>query len=283
MMLRRWRIPIIHLPIALLALPVSCGHPFKPQQGHPFWDGVPLVIAHKGGLGPYPENTIPAFLHGLGQGAVGIEMDVQLFGSGEIVVFHDYKVDDLTDGTGKVARLTLAQLQSLNFDYRSDFLEMAVVPTLETVLDSLPSTALLNIELKGESVGSDGLEEAVIRVVRERGLEERTILTSFNAFRIKRIENDHPGLLTGLITGPEVYWYARSPRFIDWCRADAVVPFSGWTDRDYLDDRPDHRMVAWFEDDDFDDPEAEYRRLISMGIDGFVTDHPALVTSLLPY
>ena len=62
----------------------------------------------------------------------------------------------------------------------------------------------------------------------------------------------------------------------------AVIPFSKWADRDYLGDRPDHRMVAWFEDGDVADPAAEYQRLLSLGVDGFVTDHPALVVSLLP-
>jgi len=242
-----------------------------------------VVIAHKGGLGPYPENTVPAFFYGLSQGAMGLEMDVQLCKSGEIIVFHDYEVEDLTNGTGSIKDLTLTQLQSLTFDYRSDFLAQALIPTLAAVLDTLPPDILIDIELKGESVSSDGLEEAVIAMVLERGLENRTILTSFNAFRIKRIENDNPGLLTGLITGPEVYWYVRSGRFIDWCHADVVVPNSEWVDKDYLNDRPHHRMFAWFEDDDITDPEAEYRRLLSLGVDGIITDHPGLLSGMIPW
>lgn len=271
------------LILTAILLVVSCGHPFKPQQGHSFWDRAPVVIAHKGGLGPYPENTIPAFFYGLSQGAMGLEMDVQLCKSGEIIVFHDYEVEDLTNGTGRIENLTLTQLQSLTFDYRSDFLAQAVIPTLATVLDTIPPDVLIDIELKGESVSSDGLEEAVIAMVLERGLEDRTILTSFNAYRIKRIENNHPGILTGLITGPEVYWYASSHRFIDWCHTDAVIPYSGWANNNYLDERPNHRMIAWFEDDDISDHEAEYRRLISLGVDGFITDHPALVSGLIPF
>ncbi len=270
------------LPILSFFFLVSCGSTFEPQQDHPFWDRAPVVIAHKGGLGPYPENTVPAFFYGLSQGAMGLEMDVQLCKSGEIIVFHDYEVEDLTNGTGRIEDLTLTQLQSLTFDYRSDFLALAVIPTLATVLDTLPPDVLINIELKGESIGSDGLEDAVVRLVRDRRLEDRTILTSFNPFTIRRVEINHPDILTGLITGPDVYWYVRSPLFINWSRTDTVVPFCDWADKDYLDRRPKHRMIAWFTDDDLEDPAFEYNRLIALEIDGFVTDYPELLAGLLP-
>ena len=267
--------------VAIFLLVMACGHPFEPNFDHPFWDRGIVVLAHKGGLGPNPENTIPAFQYGLSEGADGVELDVQLCASGEVVVFHDYEVDELTDGTGTVTEMQLAELKALRYDYAS-FASDPEIPTLEEVIAALPSTTLLDIELKGESAGSDGLEAAVARIVYAHGLQDRTIITSFNPYRVKRVENDYPGLLTGLITGPELFWYVRSPRFIDWCRTDAVIPFSKWADRDYLGDRPDHRMVAWFEDGDVADPAAEYQRLLSLGVDGFVTDHPALVVSLLP-
>ncbi len=271
----------------LLILPffflVSCGSSFETQKDHPFWNRLPVVIGHRGGLGPYPQNTIPALFYGLSHGAGGVEFDVQRCKSGEIIVFHDYDVEDLTDGTGQVVDLTLTQLQSLTYDYRSDFIAQPAIPTLIAVLDSLPPDVLIDIELKGESAGSDGLEDAVVRLVRDRRLEDRTILTSFNPFRIRRIEKNHPDILTGLITGPDVYWYVRSPLFISWCRADAVIPFCDWADNDYLDRRPGHRMIAWFDYDDISDSEAEYRRLLSLEIDGIITDHPALLSGLIPF
>jgi glycerophosphoryl diester phosphodiesterase len=259
----------------------GCGQPFEPDTGHPIWDQAPLVLAHKGGLSPYPENTIPAFLWGLTNGAHGVEMDVQRCRTGEVVVFHDYDVDELTDGTGTVTEMTLAELQALTYDYRGDFLETAPIPTLEAVLDSLPPDAILDIELKGEGATTEGLEEAVARLIISRGIQDRTIITSFNPFRIKRIENEHPGLLTGLITGPKLPWYAASHRFVDWSMTDAVVPFTGWTDADHLHLYKGYPIIAWFEDADIEDDEAEYLRLLGKGVQGLVTDHPLLVRTLI--
>jgi glycerophosphoryl diester phosphodiesterase len=155
------------------------------------------------------------------------------------------------------------------------------IPTLEEVLDALSDNTLLDIELKGEGATTEGLEAAVARIVIERGLQARTIITSFNPFRIKRIENEPPGLLTGLITGPELPWYAESHRYVDWSMTDAVVPYTGWIDGAYFRLHDGYPIVAWFEDEDIEDDEAEYRRLLRLGVWGLVTDHPFLVRSLI--
>jgi glycerophosphoryl diester phosphodiesterase len=280
----RWvgtTIMILGTGLGLLVGAVGCGQPFEPDTRHPLWEQAPLVLAHKGGLGPYPENTIPAFQWGLENGAHGVEMDVQRCATGEVVVFHDYEVDELTDGTGTVTEMTLAELQVLTYDYRDDFHGTAPIPTLEEVLDALSGDALLDIELKGEGATTEGLEAAVARIVIERGLQPRTIITSFNPFRVKRIENEHPGLLTGLITGPELPWYAESHRYVDWSMTDAVVPFTGWTDAGYFRLHEGYPIIAWFEDEDIEDDEAEYRRLLRLGVWGLVTDHPFLVRAMI--
>ncbi len=281
---RRWwwaALLSLVLGTSLLLGAAGCGQPFEPDTGHPFWDLAPLVLAHKGGLSPYPENTIPAFQWGLANGAHGVEMDVQRCRTGEVVVFHDYQVDELTDGTGTVTEMTLTELQALTYDYRGDFTDTAPIPTLVQVIDALPGETLLDIELKGEGATTEGLEEEVTKLIIAREMQDRTIITSFNPFRIKRVENEHPGLLTGLITGPELPWYADSHRFVDWSMTDAVVPFTGWTDATHLDYYEGYPIIAWFEDADIEDDEAEYIRLLQVGVRGLVTDHPLLVRSLI--
>ena len=79
----------------------------------PYYDGVtvPLVIAHQGGDGIFPGDTMYAFEHAVALGADVLEMDAHITKDGEIVLMHDEKVDRTTDGTGLIEDLTLADLK----------------------------------------------------------------------------------------------------------------------------------------------------------------------------
>src|SRR5215469_12464653 len=82
----------------------------------------PLNIAHRGGAGLWPENTLAAFANAAAMGADGAELDVQLTRDGELVVFHDFrlKADLVSDGKGKwlaapgprIVDLSFAELQA---------------------------------------------------------------------------------------------------------------------------------------------------------------------------
>ena len=71
---------------------------------------MPLVLAHRGANKVAPQNTIPAFMKALEFNADGIETDVHLCKDGEIVVCHNYTVDETSNGKGFVDELTLAEL-----------------------------------------------------------------------------------------------------------------------------------------------------------------------------
>ena len=78
------------------------------------YQGRTLNWAHRGASGHAPENTLAAFVLAADMGADGIELDVHLSSDGQVVVIHDDTVDATTDGTGRVSRMTLAALQSLD-------------------------------------------------------------------------------------------------------------------------------------------------------------------------
>ena len=76
--------------------------------------GRTAVIAHRGGAGLRPENTLAAFAHAAQLGADVLEMDLRLTADGTIVVLHDPTVDRTTDGTGRVDAMALADLRKLD-------------------------------------------------------------------------------------------------------------------------------------------------------------------------
>ena len=148
-----------------------------------------LVIAHRGASGTRPENTLIAFRRAQELGAHMIELDVQLTRDGEVVVMHDWTLARTTDGRGRVASRTLAELRRLDagswFDpgYAGE-----PVPTLREVLDAVALP--VNVELKAR--GADGLEAHALDVVRAAGAEARVVFSSFHAQSLVRLRRLSP-------------------------------------------------------------------------------------------
>ena len=70
------------------------------------------IFAHRGASGAAPENTLEAFDLAVRMGAHGVELDVHLCRSGELVVAHDETVDRVSDGTGRIRDLSLKELKT---------------------------------------------------------------------------------------------------------------------------------------------------------------------------
>lgn len=160
----------------------------------------PKIWAHRGESGHAPENTLPAFELAWDMGADGIELDVQMSKNGALVVIHDETVDRVSDGTGWVKDLTLEELRALNVNKLFPRYGRVGIPTLEEVLDFIKTTDMtVNVELKNHVVSYKGLEEKVIGLVREKGLEERVICSSFNHYSVRKIQRLAPEVKTGFL------------------------------------------------------------------------------------
>lgn len=150
------------------------------------------IWAHRGCSQHYPENTLTAFekavsIHGLS----GIELDIQLTKDGEIVVFHDEKVNRTTNGVGYVNSYSLQELKKLQIDAGSGRIER--IPTMEEVFDllenSLKNGLLLNIELKNNLCLYEGMEEKIIDMVYRRDIQDSIVYSSFYARSLEKIRN----------------------------------------------------------------------------------------------
>ena len=105
----------------------------------------PSVYGHRGAKGHYAENTLGSIKKAIELGVDGIEIDVFRCATGELVVFHDQKIDSLTDGEGLIELLSLDSIKKLNV------LGVEKIPTLSEVMDLVNAEVVLNIELKGSN------------------------------------------------------------------------------------------------------------------------------------
>ena len=151
------------------------------------------IFAHRGASAYAPENTVEAFALAMEQGADGIELDVQMTKDDQVVVIHDETIDRVSDGTGAVRDYTLEELKKFHFSNHMENYENAVIPTLKEVLDLIKSSnMLLNIELKTGIYWYPNLEEKTMELVKEAGMEDRVIYSSFNHYSIKKILEMNP-------------------------------------------------------------------------------------------
>lgn len=252
----------------------------------------PVNLAHRGASARAPENTLEAFRLAVEAGAGGLELDVHVTRDGEVVVIHDATVDRTTDGSGAVAEMELEEIQLLdagyrfspdggrNFPYRGRGVR---IPTLTEVYASFPE-ARVNADIKE---AQSGAEEAVLRVIRSAGAEERTLIASTEHAVVRRVRRISRGRIATAASRREIaafYVLSRArlgalarpvydalqvpvehrgielvtPRFLRAARSMGV------------------RVDVWTIND-----AAQMRWLLDLGVSGIMTDHPEVLAALL--
>ena len=261
---------------------------------HPYFDvAIPTVIGHRGSAGEAPENTLASFALGLETGAAILESDVHLTRDGVPVLLHDDAVDRTTDGCGRVAALSLAELRALDAGHRFStdggrthpFRGRGLrVPTLEEALAAFPE-ARFNLELKE---GLPGLVESCVERVAKSDSASRCLLTAAeDALMLAlRAEVARRGLAVALgASAREVGDFLRSAlerrRPAPGPMALQVPPDFGGrplVTREFVDFAHAHDLVVhvWT----IDEPE-QMRALLALGVDGIVSDFPARLAQVI--
>lgn len=282
--MRKRRIKMLLGSIALLlALWIVLSLRARPIPDHPFFgDERLLVIAHRGGAGLWPENTLYAFEHAVELGVDVLEMDVQSTKDGELVVIHDETVDRTTNGTGRVEELTLAQIQDLDagytwtaddgasYPFRGQGLR---IPTLAEVLTTFPK-AKMNIEIKQRAIVAP-----LCRMLREYGMAERVLIAAFDAQTMSQFHRLCPEVATAAAEKEIRAFYglnwAHLGRF---CRPPAealqVPEYHGdrrVLTRSFVQAAHERNMEVhvWVVNDVND-----MQRMVDLGVDGIITDYP---------
>lgn len=265
----------------------------RPREEHAYWSLLPAdtlhVLAHAGGIGLWPDNTLTAFRGSRDLGVDVLELDIQLTADSELVVIHDDTVDRTTDGSGPVDGFTLQELQELDaaanwagpdgdYPYRGSGV---YVPALREVLEEFPDTPV-NVELKSRD---PLMPELTCSLVKELGRQESVMIASFHQEQLHRFRELCPEVATS--AGPEevrnflilnLLGLGRATR----PQAEAFqVPVSqgGIPIVNRILARglkqQNVRLEVWT----INDP-AEMRRLQKLGVTGLITDRPDLALEL---
>ena len=234
-----------------------------------------FIASHRGGAAAAPENTLPAVQAALEAGFDYVEVDLALTADRHAVLMHDVTVDRTTDGHGRLAALTLAEVRRLDAgSWFSAAFAGTPVPTATEFLDVLAASGhRAIIELKGEW---DAAAAAMLAAeIAARGLDERIIVASFDARTLAAVEAADSRL-------PLLIVLKRLP-------ADVVAAARQFGARGILIDRravtarpgvvdelhaAGLRVVVYTLNSD-----EQWDAATAAGVDGIVTDDPAMLST----
>lgn len=242
------------------------------------YQGRTLNLAHRGAREVAPENTLPAFQRAVEMGADGFELDVQLTFDDVPILLHGIKLDDTTSGSGLPGEYTLEKIKELDAGAHFDHEFAGVkIPTLSEVFEAFPNV-IYNVELKLFSTGDIGLERATLDVIREHGMEERVIISSFNPFCLRRVRKLAPDVAIGVLTAPDVGFVLRKGLLLFGVRREAIHPYYTEIDAAYMAwaRRKNWRVNTWTVNE-IDD----MKRLLDLGVDAIITDRPDVLRSVM--
>ena len=221
-----------------------------------------LCIGHRGAAGHEPENTLRAIRRAFELGAHGVEIDVRWI-DGELIVFHDDRLERTTNGKGRIARQRFDDLRTL------DAGKGERIPTLREVFETVDRHALVNIELKGRRT-AEPAQELIREYLDEHGWDaEHFLVSSFLRRELRAITD--PRIRIGLLlVRPTPLYHVRARRAHAW----SVHPAVKFTTAKFVADA--HRRGLKVIPYTANTP-AELARIRATGADGVFTDFPERV------
>lgn len=184
-----------------------------------------LLIAHRGERIQAPENTIAGCRLAMEQGASGLEVDVRICGSGEIVLFHDLHLLKHFNRLQLVSLSSLKSLQSLRFN--GSYKQPDRICTLEEFLEEFRHTVPINLDAKAHTIFNRAFAATLVKLIQRHGIHDQVWVSSFNPFLLRSLKSLDRRVRTG-------YLFQNPPRLHEWI--DVLLSTDAW--------HPHHKNVT---------------------------------------
>ena len=253
---------------------------------------APVHVAHRGGAALYPENTLVAFEMAVEVDHTDLlEMDVHTSADGVLVVHHDDTVDRTTDGSGPVHGFTLEELRRLDAGYRftADDGETypyrgqgVQIPTLEEVLEAFPDIPL---SIESKQIEPSLVADLTASIVAHDRVDS-VMVTSLDDATIEAVVEQLPGVAVNFgenATRCVVLQHVLQAGWGSCPLGDVLTVPPSSSGIPVITDRllssahgREIPIFAWT----IDDPD-EMDELLTMGVDGIMTDRPDILREVL--
>ncbi|MEC9065143.1 MAG: glycerophosphodiester phosphodiesterase [Bacteroidota bacterium] len=223
-----------------------------------------MIIGHRGAMGHIAENTIPSIKKAMELGVDGIEIDVFKCKTGELVVFHDEKLERLTNSSGLIESLDLDSIKNIIV------LDKYRIPTLEEVLELIDGQVKLNIELKGYGTASPTNNLINQYINNGRWTEDEFIISSFKWGELEKIRELNTTIPIAVLVNSNVNPIDALP-FAKKVKAIAVNPYFKDLNQENIQEIHSNGFKVFpYTVNELDDIE----RMVKLGVDAIITDYP---------
>ena len=258
---------------------------------------------HRGCRGTMPENTLPGFLRALDIGVQTLEMDVVITKDNLVICSHEpwfsHEISQKKDGSEileseekshKIYGMTFRETQSYDVGLKEhprfpDQEKMPITKPLlsEVILEADKYAKLTNRPLPYYNIETKSLPETdniyhptpeifcdlLLEVIFDNNVSERCIIQSFDVRTLQYIHKEHPEIKLALLIEnklsaeenlnilgftPDIY----SPEFV--LVTDNLVAFCH---------ERNIKLIPWTVNES-----STMKKLISMGVDGLISDFP---------
>ncbi|NEV62880.1 glycerophosphodiester phosphodiesterase [Thiorhodococcus minor] len=229
------------------------------------------IVAHRGAAGKAPENTLSAVELAIQDGTDWVEIDVQETADGEVVVIHDSDFMKLANVDLKIWNASLEDLDRIDVgSWLSPEFADARVPTLRQVLEAARGEAGVVIELKYYGHDED-LERRVVEIVEATGMAGKVAVMSLDYTGIQKIRALRPDWTIGLLSAKGIGDMTRLDA--DFLAVNMGMATPGFVQRTQASGK---QLFVWT----VNDP-VSMSRMMSLGVDGIITDEPAMAREVL--
>ncbi|MBC9930134.1 glycerophosphodiester phosphodiesterase family protein [Chitinophaga qingshengii] len=229
-----------------------------------------VVVAHRGNHTDMPENTVAAIAATIQCGADYAELDLRTTKDGRLVLMHDATVDRMTNGKGKVADLTWAEIKQLKVnskdgkDYR--------VPTFAEALRASKGKVNVYLDFKDADVAETWKQ------IQAAGMEKQIVvyLNSQQQYTPWRKTAPQMPLMTSV--PEEVTTPAQLNYLLD---NFAIEVLDNVTDSAMLAVTRQHGVAVWLDAQSSSEGPATWNAVLNKGVQGMQSDHPEALISYL--
>lgn len=221
-----------------------------------------LKIGHRGAKGHVTENTLESIQKALDLGVDGIEIDVHLSQTGDLVVFHDFTLERLTEITGEVAMKSLEELKKLRVNGEYE------IPTLLEVLNLIDKKCILNIELKGKITAFETCKSIQLYVETKAWRFDDFIVSSFDHEELQSVYNINKNIPLAVLTETDL---DVAVSFAQTINAKAIHPHYHLLNKSNVQHLRDlgYKVNSWT----VNEPDA-IALMKSYEVDGIISDFP---------
>lgn len=237
------------------------------------------ITGHRGAAGLAPENTLAAIKAGLEQNVDRIEIDVHQTKDHKIVVLHDRDINRTSTGKGYVKDLSLNEIRKYSAGrWFSQEFEAEKIPTLDEVFNLINAKATLVIEIKAFNNYYQGIEKQVVDIIHKHKANNWVAVCSFDdsvLFKIHELDKNIALHKLFVFKFPFLKLINDgSLRIVDFKYYNFVDEFSiyyPFANKRLINKihSLNKKINVWTVDDT-----TKIKRLINLGVDGIITNHP---------